>query len=186
MESGLRSLLKENRKALLFLGKFVGLYLVLNTGYGLFIEGYSPGTDPITMMVARNTQSLLSIFYQDITLHSTELSAHVTIANKGLRIINVFEGCNSINVIIVFLVFMISYGGPRKALIKFSVWGIVILYAINLLRVSLLFWVAIYYPNSLYFFHKFFFTGIIYGCVFVLWYRWINQVRLHESGTAAD
>jgi len=186
MSSGLQILLKENKQALFFLIKFVGLYLILNTLYGLFVEFYSPEPDPITWLVSHNTQAVLSLFHEAITMQVSGVMPHVVIQKEGVRIINVYEGCNSVNVMIVFTVFVIAFSGPKKIMGKFIVFGILMVYAMNLLRVTLLFWVAYYFPNSLYFFHKYFFTALIYAGVFVLWYMWIKKVRINEPGTTRD
>jgi hypothetical protein len=53
---------------------------------------------------------------------------------------------------------------------------------INLLRILLLYEVALHFPENLYFFHKFFFTGIIYLLVFILWYFWVNEVKKWKPG----
>jgi exosortase family protein XrtF len=166
--------LKENRRAVLFLVKFIGFYIILNTIYGLLIEFYNPRIDPITYSVSRQTELILSAFYENIQLAISEYKPTVALKLNGVIVINVFEGCNSINVMIVFIVFVISYSTIKKGVIKFILLGISIIYIMNLLRVTLLFWVAHSYPNSLYFFHKYLFTGIIYIVVFGLWYKWIK------------
>ncbi len=186
MSNGFTLLVRGNRPSLFFLLKFVGLYLLLNTVYGFFIEIYKPCTDPITRLVSYNTIIVLEMFHDNISMQDSDVSPHIKIEKDGVRIINVFEGCNSVNVIIVFVVFIIAFSGPYKAMLRYSVWGILIVYGMNLLRVTLLFWVAYYFPNSLYFFHKYFFTAIIYAGVFVLWYVWVKKVRNNEHGTEAD
>jgi exosortase family protein XrtF len=165
--------LKENRRAVLFLVKFIGFYIILNTIYGVFIEFYNPRIDPITYSISRQTELILSAFFENIQLTISEYKPTVALKLNGEIVINVFEGCNSINVMIVFIVFVISFSSIKKG-VPFILLGLLLIYIMNLLRVILLFWVAFSYPNSLYFFHKYLFTGIIYIVVFGLWYKWIK------------
>ncbi len=45
----------------------------------------------------------------------------------------------------------------------------------NLARISLLFWVALYLPDLVYFVHKYLFTAILFVIVFVLWIVWVRK-----------
>lgn len=63
--------------------------------------------------------------------------------------------------------------------------GILIIHLINLGRIYLLFLVALYRPNYLYFTHKYFFTGIIYIAIFALWYIWIIITKSQHHASAA-
>jgi exosortase family protein XrtF len=185
MSNSVTNLFKDNKRAVLFLLKFVGLYVVLNTIYGFVIESYKPEVDPITYMVSVHTKYLLSLFHENIQVVLSNFKPTTALKYNGITIIAVFEGCNSINVMIVFIVFIISYSGSIKSMIKFIPLGLVIIYMMNLLRVTVLFWVAYYFPNKLYFFHKYLFTAIIYLVVFGLWYEWIRRVK-NESGVSSN
>jgi len=169
-----------------FLFRFLGLYLMLNVIYGLFIEYYSPGYDPITALVTKNAVWILSEFNPHVSMVQTANDASIKILNGTRTIIGVYEGCNSINVIIVFLSFLFAFVGTLKRTLIFMGFGTAMIYLMNLLRILLLYEVAVHFPKNLYFFHKYLFTAIIYGAVFILWYFWIKQATPNESGTTAD
>jgi exosortase family protein XrtF len=179
-------LIKEYRLTLIFLGKFIGLYFLLNTIYGLYIESFSPGSDPFTNLVSTHAGWILMLFHDNITTEGTLLSKYVAVSMDGQVIVNVFEGCNSLNVLIVFFVFVIAFSSTWYRHWKFLALSTFIIYLINLFRVATLFWVSLYFPSSLYFFHKFFLTGIIYGVVFVLWYFWVKKMNNVESRAATS
>ena len=46
-------LLTENKQALRFIGVFIAVYILLNSGYGLFVNHYAPTSDPFTQWIAR-------------------------------------------------------------------------------------------------------------------------------------
>jgi len=181
----MKSVLQEYKPALIFLVVFVGLYLLLNTLYGVFITAYHPAADPITRMVSNHVAWLLNIFHDDVVARSFPGSQSIRIMLADKRIINVFEGCNSVNVMIVYVAFLFAFKGKPKDMLYAGLIGIGVVYLMNLLRVMLLFEVALNFPDYLYFFHKFLFTGFIYLVVFVMWYYWIRHVRKHTDGVSA-
>lgn len=156
--------------------KFVGLYIVLNTLYGLWISSYTPFPDPLTKVVTRNAAAMISVAQDNVSVGAAVNSPNVPIQQNGKTVVSVYEGCNSLNVMIVFLSFVISYTGTLKKTLLFGLFGIVLIYFANLGRVSLLYFIAKYYPHSLYFFHKYLFTGLLYVLVFVLWYFWVRRI----------
>jgi exosortase family protein XrtF len=158
---------------------------VANTLYGLYVEYFEPNADPITSVVTRHVALILSVFHDGVTIGST-IRTHIPMFLNDDRIINVFEGCNGVNVMIVYVSFLVAFSGTWKKFLYFLLAGAAIIYVMNLVRVALLFEVALNFPNQLYFFHKFLFTGIIYAVVFVIWYFWIKSVRKNEHRTDSD
>lgn len=173
----MKKIIGTYRPALFFLLIFVGFYLTLNTLYGFYIDSFYPVADPVTQRIAGQVVSLLSLFYDGLTLYSLEEMPYVAIGKEDGPVINLFEGCNGINVFIVYASFLVAFRGRLLRYMAFLIFGILILYIANLLRVALLFEVALRYPEKLYFFHKYLFTGLIYLAVFVIWYFWINRVK---------
>jgi exosortase family protein XrtF len=170
-------MLKEYKDSLLFLAKYVAFYIALNTLYALFVEHYSPNADPITILVTQHSAAILHMFDDGVAHKVISRESHVPVTKGGETVIEVFEGCNGINVIIVFLAFIIAFQGNFKLFVQFLFGGILLIYIINLLRIIALYCVALKFPDALYFFHKFFFTGIIYLIVFGLWYLWTVRVK---------
>lgn len=170
-------MIQAYKPALLFLLKYVVVYLALNSLYAFFVSAYQPAPDPVTIFVSKQTALVLEAFYSNVTTLVTSDYPSVPLVLNGIQIVDVYEGCNSINVMIVFIAFIVAFKGPLKASLWFSLLGLLIIYVVNLLRVSALFYVAINFPASMYFFHKFVFTGGIYAIVFGLWYAWIVKVK---------
>jgi exosortase family protein XrtF len=173
----MNALWKEYRQAIIFIIVFIGLYLLLNTVYGIFIAYYAPDTDPITYMVSNQVATVLSLFHEHVSAVQIAGQPKVPIQLGLVRVVNVYEGCNSINVMIVFTAFVAAFTSSWRRTIVFWLMGIGIIYIMNIVRVTLLFEVAYYYPDHLYLFHKYLFTGFIYAVVFYLWYVWIKRYR---------
>jgi len=171
------SILKEFKPSILFLLKFLGIYLIGNVLYGFFIESYKPWPDPITETVSNHTCKILNFVGFSTAMAPHPTLPTVIIRNYGNSVISVYEGCNSINVMIVFLAFMLAFGQFSKRKLLYSGLGLVIVYLMNLARVTFLFWVAESIPDYLYFVHKYVFTAIIYLIVLIMWYLWIFKIN---------
>ena len=180
----MKDILKTYRPALVFISKFIGFYLVLNTAYGLFIRYYDPHVDPVTLQVSAHVTNFLGLFYDSVTYNVEPGSLHVPLMLGQSTVVNVFEGCNGLNVMIVYACFLFAFRGTPKQTIFFFTGGIVVIYLMNLLRVVALFEVAMKYPSYLYLVHKYVFTGFIYTVVFAMWFIWIKTVGKREHQTA--
>ncbi|HZY79666.1 MAG TPA: exosortase family protein XrtF [Cyclobacteriaceae bacterium] len=168
--------MQSQKAIILFLVKFIGLYIILNTIYGFWIDHYSPLPDPVTKVVTNQTVALISLTEDNVVVGEAVASPNVPIRQDGKTVVSVFEGCNSLNVMFVFLAFIVAFTGSAKKTVVFGVAGLVIIYMVNLIRVGLLFYIARYYPGNLYFFHKYLFTALLYVLVFILWYFWVTKI----------
>ena len=138
------NIFKQNRSAIYFLFVFVGTYLVLNTIYGLYVEFYSPDPDPITISVSNQLATLLRFWDQSVRAVLVTGSKNVSMRNSHSSVINVFEGCNGINVFIVFISFLFAFRGRVRSTSFFIVVGLLIIHLMNLTRVGLLYAVEIH------------------------------------------
>lgn len=173
--------LKEFKPALLFLAKFLAIYFTSNVIYGIFIESSQESPDPITIETTRQTSWLLNRLGQNTGVSHRPETPLVTLQNEGIGVINVYEGCNGINVMIIFVAFLFAYGGPGRFFVWFLPTGLALIHLINLVRIALLYFTAVHRPDHFYYFHKFFFTGILYVAVFCLWALWVFKFQEKET-----
>ena len=169
--------MKELKPALRFLGIFLGLYLGLNVLYGLWISSYGTEADPLTWLVTKNGSSILNVLGEGTNIAANPAQPSVSIQIGFRSVVSVYEGCNSLNVMIVFISFLLAFGGSRKKLAWFLPVGLIVIYGVNLARVVGLFYVAEYWQNYFYYVHKYAFTGIIYLFVLALWWIWIEKIN---------
>ena len=174
-------MLKQYKPALLFLGKFLGVYFVLNIAYGFWYETFSPLADPITYFVTSQTIWVLDFFYTGLSFDYYPYEPLVWMSLGNQFILNAFEGCNGINVMILFLAFIVAYKGPLVPTLMYMVGGIIVIHLANIFRIAVLFIVAERYHAYLYFTHKYLFTGIIYTVVFLIWYVWVKRANAYNK-----
>jgi len=161
------------------------VYILGNVAYGLWVVSFGTIADSFTLMVANHSASLLKFIGLQTTVVPSTIVANASLMIDGNVVVNVYEGCNAINVSILFIAFLFAYKGSLKRTLAFSLVGLISIYLFNLLRVNGLFLVALYFPNHLYLMHKFVFTGVIYAFVFGLWFIWVTKVnhRVHKEDT---
>ena len=171
------SVLKDFRPALLFLARFLAVYVVGNVLYGLYIESFGDQSDAVTRVVTEQTAALLRTAGEETSTGDRAGRPIVLLMNttEG-TVLNVFEGCNGLNVMIVFVAFLAAFGGPPKKMLWFIPAGLLIIHLFNLLRIGLLYYVATQFEQYFYFFHKYLFTAILYAVVFGLWVLWVTIV----------
>src|SRR5258706_1124407 len=165
---------KEFKPAFRFLFIFVGLYLAGNIVYGLWIESYAYLPDPGTREVTRQTSNVLNVLGYHTTSTENTQGPTAFISNDVRIILTMYEGCNGINVMIVFVAFLAAFGGSLKKLSWFLPVGIVLIHLSNLARIALLYFVAVGYHHYFYYVHKYVFTAAIYVMVFALWIVWVK------------
>ncbi len=165
---------REFKPTVLFLMRFMGLYLLSNVLYGLAVTAWAPRADPLTRWVTQQTAWILTQLGWESYIYDMPTKATVSIVHLGQGIVSVYEGCNGVNVGLIFLSFLVAFGPYRRALIWFSAFGLAVIHLANLSRIGLLFIVSLRFPDFLYFTHKYFFTASIYTLVLLLWLAWIR------------
>lgn len=168
--------IKDFKPALRFLAVFVVLYLVLNVLYGLWVSSYGNYPDKATELVTRQTSAIINRLGGETTTFPKPGSASVSILVGARSALSVFEGCNGINVMIVFVAFMAAFGGNVKRMAWFIPLGLIIIHLANLARVTGLFFIAEHWKQYFYYTHKYAFTVFLYLIVLVLWWVWIEKI----------
>ena len=172
--------MKKNKSIIIFLIKFFVTYFVLVTIYNAYLQKSQQKIDTfqtssITTVVADQTIKVLTFFgYQvEAIQHDKEVSVKLII--EGEYTARVIEGCNSVSLIILFISFIIAFSGSFKATFLFVVFGSMLIYIVNVLRIAFLTVMIYKYPHKVGFLHDLVFPAIIYGTVFLLWVVWVNK-----------
>jgi len=167
----------EFRPTIFFLARFLGLYLALNLLYGWFITHYAPQPDPVTQWVTHQTSFLLEVLGWENVAENHPTKPTTFISYQGHGVVSIYEGCNGLNVAIVFVSFVFAFGPLGKALCWFLPLGFLVIHLGNLARIGLLFFVSLRMPAYLYFTHKYLFTAFLYALVMLLWGAWLWMHR---------
>lgn len=187
---------KKFKPTIFFLLRFFGIYLAGSLLYGAFISYYDtldpPRTDPITRYVAVHCAYPTGWLGYDFRLEphdhlnreSLPEQTYDTLWLNGQYAVSVEEGCNGINIMILFVAFVVAFSGKRRNMLLFIPAGLVFIHLANIGRLLLLSLLNVEWgAAAFHFFHKYGFTAVLYAAVFVLWYLWVT--RFAGKGTKA-
>ncbi len=174
----MKALFKKYKNVIRFVVLFLGTYLVLTVFYSFYLSvsnssAYPP--DYLTNLVAKQSSALIKGFgfQAEVVPHETETSMILIVNQQYLA--RIVEGCNAISIIILFIAFIVSFAEKFKKTFLFIIAGIVLIYSVNVLRISILA-IALYkYPQYSETLHGVVFPAIIYGLVFLLWMIWVKM-----------
>lgn len=173
--------LEEFKPTIVFLVKFAVLYLVGNLLYGLYVTSYYPRPDPVTNLVTNQTGLVLTACGHPVTARDDDRKPTTSIIYFDRPVLAVYEGCNGINTMIIFVSFLMAFGPYTRNMVWFIPAGIMMIHLANLGRITLLFYVSEYQPRYMYFTHKYLFTAILYIVIFILWLWWVNKYATRKS-----
>ncbi len=109
-----------------------------------------------------------------------------TIGVQGGTPLWIGDPCNGVMVMAVYVIFIIAYPGPWKHRLWFVPLGLLLVHAINAVRVSALSIIVTYNYNWLTFNHDYTFYIVVYGCVFLLWWLWVKRFSDTSRPTAPE
>ena len=169
---------------LLFLGKFLLSYLLLTFVYESYLSQFDVKKleiDGITQLVATQTKDLMVFFHYDADVKPNLTELGIKFFYNQRFIARIIEGCNGVNVIILFVSFVIAFSGKIKATLLYIISGSLLIYILNLIRIALLCVLMYHFPKQQHFLHGVFFPLFIYGVVFMLWLIWIRKFSLYAK-----
>jgi len=171
--------LQRNRTIIIFLVKFFATYFILFGIYSIYLNRTQQKTDifscsPLTKTVANHVQKVADImgYNSYVEQNTNELSMKFML--NGNYVARIIEGCSSISIIILFLSFIIAFSGSIKATILFGLFGSVLIYIVNILRIIALGIMYYKFPENEMILHDLLFPAVIYGLTFILWLTWVK------------
>lgn len=175
----MKALLLKYASVIRFVVLFLGTYLVLSLLYSLYLEISKEGSYPpdyITNLVAKQSSTLLNNVGYTAAVVPHEAQPTMKLFVEGHYLARIIEGCNAVSIIILFIAFIIAFAEKFRKTTLFIFAGAVLIYAVNIVRITILA-IALYeYPAYEKILHGVVFPGIIYGMVFLLWMVWVRML----------
>ena len=171
--------MKKNKAIIVFLVKFFATYFILFGAYSLYLNKTQQKTDvfvcsPITGTVANHVYKVANMLGYDayVEQHTDELSIKFIL--NGDYVSRIVEGCTAVSIIILFLSFIIAFSGSVRNTVIFGLFGIILIYIVNILRIIAMSVLYQNFPEYQVILHDLVFPTIIYGLTFVLWITWVK------------
>ena len=182
----MKNLFVKYKSVLRFVVLFLGSYLVLTLLYAFYLEqskGSSYPPDFVTHLVAKQSSNLVNSLGYEAQVVPHEAQPTMKLFVEGKYLARIIEGCNAISIIVLFIAFIIAFAQNFRKTALFILAGAVLIYAVNIIRITILA-VALYeYPTYENILHTVVFPGIIYGMVFLLWMLWVRMLSKKPKDT---
>jgi exosortase/archaeosortase family protein len=176
----------------LFLFKALGLFILWKLVYLFF---FLPGRildGPMTRMIGVATGRALDLAARRPDGYSVKMatdtvfmdgriysSPAVDIYRNDRRTLRVADACNGLEMMVLYLGFLICFPASLKRKLGFAAGGLVLITLLNIIRCGALVLIFIHYNQYLDFSHHFAFTFIVYAFIFLLWYLFTKNLRLN-------
>ena len=122
----------------------------------------------------------LAGFYTDIHFSHGHYMGQLYI--EGQTGVLIGSGCSGLELFLIFAGFIFIFRGTLKHKFWFIPMGLILILALNILRISALALISYYSPEHLDFNHKYTFVVIVYGAIFLLWLWWVNRFSNRKVG----
>jgi len=115
--------------------------------------------------------------YKDYRLYKEGID-HILIMRDNKAVVGVTDGCNGLEVFVLYLGFLICIPTNWRRQLLFAIGGILLLYFFNVLRVVGLGLLHQHYREAFDIAHHYIFKLFIYGVVFYLWVLYAKKSAL--------
>ncbi len=174
-----------------FLKRALFIFIIWKLIYHLFLFQGRIIDAPLTHFSGAGAEWLLQRFYPQSMLTIQEVCNPIPELNNeigcmdyvslnGKKIVGIADGCNALELYILYVGFLIAFSGPIKKIIIFSVAGIVIIYAVNISRLAALAVMNMYHFNAANIAHHYIFKVVVYAVIFGIWVIYVKQKMQHE------
>lgn len=136
-----------------------------------------------TNITANQTKLYLSIIYNTNDFHISDesnVAPKKTIFYKNKRIVGIADGCNGLEIYVLYISFLLCFPTNFKRLTIFSLIGIVSIFFANNLRCTII--GVLNFNSSLLtdVAHHYVFKLFMYGLLFFLWIKYTDKPTLNE------
>jgi exosortase family protein XrtF len=157
------------------------LFLLWKAVYLLFLLPARQVDKPLTDAVGNQTVRFLNLvhdtqgFVEKPIVSETIFEGQSTkremsvIFFNGKRVMGIADGCNGLELIVLYIGFILIMPAKIKRKILFIIFGVLLIYMLNVLRCAGLATIQIYVKHFFVFAHHYLFKIIIYSAIFILW-----------------
>ena len=170
------STFKENREAILFVAKLLGLFLVLEGVYDYLLSPYTAVDNWLIGLLISQTETVLTVLGYELLEPNLAYTHHVGIAETSGVVIG--NPCDGLSLFILYTSFLIIFSGKAWFKGLALTIGIFFIHFLNLGRIVCLALIVKYYPSWLDFHHSYTFTLFIYSCIFAMWFA---RVKIYQK-----
>lgn len=151
-----------------FVLKALGIFIIWYIVYELWLLPKGDLDEWLSLNIVAVSDGIIRLFgYETWTMHRIIGIGE----NAGIMMV---DGCTGISAIGLFLGFILAYPGNWQKRISFSLFGIGVIYLVNIVRIVILAITQEEWMEFFDFMHDYSTTAIFYIVIFILWVIWTN------------
>ena len=164
-----------------FFIKAILLFCIWKIVYHTILFPYRFPDAQLTHITATVSSWVVSLFSSATVSVVKDSLVKEAIYLDGHKVIGIADACNALELYVLFIGYLICRTGTLKTRLTYGITGIAVIFVANIIRVSVLSWLfAKHYPYTQ-FLHKYVFTFILYGIIYLLWNSYNNRNRAIEQ-----
>jgi exosortase family protein XrtF len=171
-------LIRKNKQLIQFLLLCISAYLIWSMLYNQWIGPDRRVDFWLSKIEAKEVQWILHLMGYPTELVMEYNYKHL-FYYEGKKMVGVAHACNGLVLFPLFSFFILLTNGVWKRKFIYIVMGCILIYHVNILRITALFFVKLHNPAALEFNHKYTFTILVYGFIFYLWHLWVKRFSGH-------
>jgi exosortase family protein XrtF len=158
-----------------FILKCLVIFLAWNICYYYFLQPSGQPDQFLTHLTGDYSSQILNNFFpllQVDTINSTDESSLYSNEHKLIRIAH---SCNALELYVLYSAFIICVPGSILKRIFFIQIGILLIFLLNISRITGLAWLHVYHRDWVPISHKYIFKTVVYLFVFLFWYLYSKR-----------
>ncbi len=173
-------LMKDFKPILIFILKFLVVWIVLLISYNFYLSRYHDDNkpDPYSHQVAVWTESSLNALGFPAEAVDDPNRPWTWILMEGQKVSYVNEGCNAISIMLVFVAFIAAFSTTWKQTLLFILGGLIIIQIMNVFRIVVINYIFKYHHEYGEMAHDYLFPALLYGTIVLLWIIWVKYFAL--------
>jgi exosortase family protein XrtF len=168
----------QRSEVVVFFAKALAIYVVWYLVYDLWMLPDGRVDAWLSEHIVRVSGALLSGMGFDV------VASGRIVGLVGANMLEIVNGCNGIEVLGLFVGFVVAYPGRTENRYWFIPLGILVLYVTNVVRIVVLAITQLHVPAIFDVTHDYSTTAIFYAVVFVMWVFWVNYGARNFRGEA--
>lgn len=179
-----------------FLLRALLFFLIWELAYNIFLLPNRVVDRPLCEFVGKGTASFINILKGGNLAYCHTVSSYsynegeLYLADRAVvflgpnRLIGIADACNGLNLLVLFIGFIVVY--PSKIFVKliYTIIGIVVIMLVNIARCAGLGLIHNSYPSFTDFAHHYVFKIVTYLAIFLLWYWFVKITDKIEANYA--
>ena len=168
--------LKQNKGAIFFIAKMLGIYFLLQVTYDKLLSPNTTIDSWLIDLIISQVEWILTTLDYALLIPDPQYTSHLGIF--GTSGVVVGNPCDGLSLFILFASFLMVFNGKWWFKLIYIVLGIGLIHFLNVLRVLALALIVKYSPESLDFHHSYTFTLFIYLIIFLFW---MLRIKIYQK-----